>query len=228
MKSNGKVLGLMALMLSAAPLGAVTIAPPTGSAIIEDLDIVNDQYNSQTLLIYDNPPGQTVVNIFSEDAQGIQLYLYDTSIANLYQGERFGIRLTDSSSLYVDAAIGEIDSVYADGDSVATIYGGEIYYGFWLHDNATVYLHGGRPHIVSESVRIFADGNSRFHLYGTELATAYDDHGYWRVTGLFKDQTPFELRFVSDDLSSLVLHTIPEPASVLLMAAGWAFLRRKS
>lgn len=145
--------------------------------------------------------GNTVLNVYGNIAF---LDTYDTSTTNLY-------------------STGDISFLSTHDQSVANILGGG---NSWLIQNgqSTSYIHSG------SLSWLFVDEQSNANIYGSNFSY-FDGHlsGNWADGSSFifwaLEGSPDTPPNVTNILPThIILHTVPEPASMLLVGAGLAGL----
>ena len=159
-----------------------------------------------TVNIYDSldvPPVQTTVDMTGGDIS--YLNVYDTANFNCYDG--------DLSFLYVYE------------NAAATINNLNYIASIELHNNASLYMHGG---VSSVSIQIFDD--AELHVYGYDFEYDPSIIGTNSITGFWENGESLEilLRQPSDydPYTQVILHEIPEPTTFLLFGLGSFFLRK--
>jgi formylglycine-generating enzyme required for sulfatase activity len=126
---------------------------------------------------------------------------------------------------------GTVHWLRAYDNGTAVLKGGELHYAYTFSEG-DLYLHGG-------SIRsyLYASGTGSVHVYGTDLVLSHSggsyDDGY--IEGKWADGSSFSVSLCdydfnsrySDTSSRVVLHEVPEPASIVLLLAGISLLARR-
>ena len=152
---------------------------------------------------------------------------YDQSTV-IYNGGSLGtIECTNHSNLTVNGGVCRITaSEYATVNITDGIIN-EITTNIWQEANCQFYLTGG-----TFTGTVLLTSNSQMHIYG--YGFAYDPNGIINIKGLdqrvgtlsgvWQNSTPFEINFCyslgASSYSHVVLHEIPEPSTILLLAFG--------
>ena len=183
----------------------IAITAVTQGAILDiyaDDTIQNgDVYD--TVNTYDSldiPPVQTTVDMTGGEIS--YLNVYDTSVFNFNSGS-IGVLTTNNSG-------------------IAHLYSSDISTKY-LHDNSQIHIYNSS---LSSSVLIY--DNAELHIYGYDLIYDETASPNW-VTGQWENGQDFEIylrNIYSYDPDQVVLHEIPEPATLLLFSFGGLLLRR--
>ncbi|OXU16214.1 PEP-CTERM sorting domain-containing protein [Sedimentisphaera salicampi] len=151
--------------------------------------------------IYDNPPEQTVVNMTGGDI----------SFCNIF----------DSAQLNCSGC--EISFLDTYNNSVVSVNANAGLDLIDMYDSSTVFLHNGAENV--SNIRIYND--SLLHIYGYSLKI----EPLW-VEGYSVDDEWFTINFRNSftPKDHIILHEVPEPATVLLLvsASGVLYNRRRS
>jgi hypothetical protein len=126
---------------------------------------------------------------------------------------------------HLDVFGGEIGTLLGFwGTSTGNIYGGEINL-LWMDHNAVVNVYGGTFDIFALLTQ-----STAVYLHAFDV-TYHPDGGLygqpWFEGTYYLDQSPFSISFYDAECVPLVT-IVPEPATILLLAIGGLFLRRKS
>lgn len=116
---------------------------------------------------------------------------------------------------------------YTWSDSIANVYAGVL---GWIvaGQNSQIYLYGGD---IYDFLKV-ADGTPVFHVFGYDLAINSLDYSD-QLTGSWGDGSEINIGLYRDRWTGidtrdyLVLHEIPEPAALLLLAGGAALARKR-
>ena len=126
---------------------------------------------------------------------------------------------------HLDVFGGEIGTLLGFwGSSTGNIYDGQINW-LWMDDNAVVNVYGG-------AFDVFALHTQSISVYLLAFDVTYHPDGGlndlpWFEGTYYLDQSSFSITFEDAECVPLVT-IVPEPATVLLLAFGGLFLRRKS
>lgn len=117
---------------------------------------------------------------------------------------------------------GEVGVLAQRDSSTVSIIGGSVEL-FEVADSSTASLYRGNFDILHA-----LGPNAYFHIYGYDF-TLEKPSPDWRLTGLWADGTPFEMRLQRAEFygDHYVLHEVPEPATVVLLASGILLLRKR-
>ena len=127
---------------------------------------------------------------------------HDQAIVILYGGSTFG----DGVRAYDNSTITIFDGSFPED---VTSYGG------------TVNVHGG---VLGNGAIIQMGGT--LNIFGTELVATFDHYDdadldtTYRVKGKFADGINFAFGVTVNENSSMILHTVPEPSTALLILLG--------
>lgn len=118
----------------------------------------------------------------------------------------------------------ELQKVNCNDTSIANIYGG-IFGSLVLRDSSTMNLYGG---VINGGVNGIEEGTV-LNVFGTNFSE-YVDNGRVFLTGTWENDTDFEFYFyrMLEIPDNVMLHEIPEPASVLLLLSGILINRFKN
>lgn len=144
------------------------------------------------------------------------IYIYDNALVTMDGGQVFEINSLQAQDLSINA--GEVSSIYSKGSSVINVNNGNINF-IEANDSSIVNLRGGN--IGSIHTRL----SGIFHVWGYDLTITPDYH----LTGTWESQEDFDIYITRwpSTLPSIVLHEIPEPATLLLFFLGGVAIRCK-
>lgn len=106
-----------------------------------------------------------------------------------------------------------------DDDVIRCPYGNNIY----LNETSTMVMSGG---IVEGHISIAA--GAKMDVYGLTFQELPDGRGNVRLLGYWQNNKPLDLYFAANSFDRVVLHAIPEPATILLIGLGGLLIRRKT
>jgi hypothetical protein len=133
-----------------------------------------------------------------------------TSFLNLYNNSNF------------NASGGEILNHVVTFDYSSIVFsGGDSYISLTTNDYSTIYVYNG---LLSAVIAAFDSSAVNVYGYGftmTPVGNSYD------LTGYFQDGTSFSYYLRDSTYSRVMLHTVPEPASVAILLLGLLTLRAK-
>ncbi len=140
------------------------------------------------------------------------LSAYDKSIVNIYSGQITG----SNNRAYFERGVG------AFGHSTVNIIGGHIF-GAGAMDFSVLNIKGGDIGFLRTSP------NSKINVYGKQLSITNTggSFGFGKVTGVWSDDQSFDISIYDNTYNNIVLHEIPEPASVVLLLTGTLLVLRK-
>ncbi len=187
--------------------------------------------------LYDTPPDQTTVDMTGGSVHN--LWLYDSSIINITDGEIrtletfntstanisgvsiYGVSAWDYTTVNLSVT-GNVTSLYARVSGTINMMGGIAEY-LGAIDSSTINIYGG---LITESLGAWNDAVA--NIYGYDFN--YDPMGGSRdggqLTGFWLDSSAFVIDLYGTETYSHI-NLIPEPCSLLLLALGYLFLRRK-
>lgn len=208
----------------------------TTSSLIGDGDTYDRVY------IADSPPNRTWVTMTGGSVS--EVLPRDHSVFEMTGGVAIGILSRDSSNL--ELRDGQNAYVVTRGTSTASIYdgrfgsmfvqaaesstmsirGGEGVASLDAVQNATLNLWGGT---ALDSLLTIQDA-ARVYLFGYGFVfdtTVSEDKPYASLSGHWLDGSVFSFR-VTEPATYGQIHFVPEPGSLLVLAAGFSLLRRRS
>jgi len=222
----------------------------TSDAVITE----GDEY--ARVWVYDTPPERTTVSMFGGTAYTIftynastlnmfggmtHVFAYDESTINVGGGDIPTLCAHDSISVnvfggsvyglyaYDTGNVNVCENAYVDilrtrGYSVATVSGGTLDL-ISASQFGTVNLLGG---LVSDYLAAGDSGIINIYGYYLDKSATGGHHGFGFVSGQWPDRTTFNIDLSgSATYSRIILHEIPEPATVLLIGIGSIALRRR-
>lgn len=183
--------------------------------------------------------------------------VFDNGQVNSFSGTEAGLVLVRDNpappplvtTLYFQPGASSGDDLRAYGSSQLIILGGTIGDDLYGYDDARITMYSG---LISDDIR--ALGRSRIELWGgtvTDSVAARENatlvlHGYGfnyaygdiadlagTITGFLKDGTAFSSIFDRSVTGTIRLESVPEPATLTLVAlgglalAGWRLQRRR-
>ncbi|MCX5636063.1 MAG: PEP-CTERM sorting domain-containing protein [Planctomycetota bacterium] len=131
------------------------------------------------------------------------------------------IRMRNNATL--DILGGEIHELYVKDLNIIDMYAGLL--------GIVVSSPESKVHLWGGNIQTVVAGLDTVHIYGYDFVWTPEDFIPQRgtLTGFWADSTPFSiyLRDCPPSSGNVVLHTIPEPTSLLLLGLGVLFLRKK-
>ena len=201
-------------------------------ATIQDGDI----YDS--VRIYDTPPDHTTVDMTGGFVH--VLWSYDSSIINMTGGEILTLDAYNTSTANISG--GNVRSVFTRDHATTNLYDGGSVFSLGaarqsgvvnMTGGITEYLRAGESGIINlygGTVNIYLNAwdSAKVNIYG--YGFNYDPSaGNWnggQLTGFWLDDTPFIIDLAGSGTYSHI-NLVPEPCSLLLLALGCLFLKRK-
>ncbi len=157
-----------------------------------------------------------IVNVYDDDSDHAFLDISGGTISSL---STYDLSVADISD-------GSIGTIVAKNSSEVNVYGGNIYQALQSSDSAVINLFG----LTGDPTLTYL-GTGVINIYGYNfdfLASGTGPKDGW-LSGNWANGNPFEfyLRNLPEAFpnSQIVLHEIPEPATVLLFGLGSFFLR---
>jgi hypothetical protein len=92
-----------------------------------------------------------------------------------------------------------------------------------LNDTSTMIMSGG---VIEGHISIAA--GARMDLYGDTFQSLPDGRSNVHLLGYWQNDQPVNLYFVTNSFDRVILHEIPEPATLILFGFGGLLLRRGS
>jgi len=179
----------------------------TSDAVIQD----GDDY--QNVWVYDTPPDITTVDM-TGGVVGV-LQNYNQSITNMSGGAVAHLLSDEQSTINISGGVVGEALIFSSGGTF-NITGGVC---------GKVAVSYGELNISGGQITYFIDcGKGVVNVYGYGFEYDSPEHSP-NLTGFWADGTPFGLDFIAYD--RVVLHEIPEPATLLLLGLGSLALRRK-
>jgi hypothetical protein len=154
-----------------------------------------------------------------------QVTLHDSAIVNMIGGEVGYLFSYNSSHINVSDGLLSYFLV-ASNSSIVEMSGGNVGVAE-LSDSSVMYLSGGR---IDAYISIHSD--AVLNIYGKDfLYTPGGVYGYGWLSGHWADNSSFNILFrhLPESFppeSSVILHIIPEPATILLFSIGTLLLRK--
>lgn len=246
-----KILIILAVVLFA---GSGLYAVPVDKIFTSD-GIINEGDRYHNVFIYDTPPHRTTVSMFGGWVSLIQSYdssifsmfggtiealaynqstinvgggtihtllSYDFSNVNVFGGFAYSITAYDTTTVNVfDNA--NLFSLFAHDSGVVNMSGG-ITKGIGVAESGTVNLYGG----LITGISAGDSGTINLYGYGLSKFLTGGNYGFGFVSGQWQTGIQFYIDLGSPDTySHVMLHEIPEPATVLLIAIGGVYLRKR-
>jgi hypothetical protein len=161
-----------------------------------------------------------------------QLTARNTSTVNISGGFVFALVGLDESRINIIGSV-QGDILGLQGSANVNMSGGTFDI-FEAYNSATGILRGGT---ISDYVLAYGADDLLISVYGYNLAYNPDagSHGGGQVTGLWGDGAPFSIDLYAvynppyggtiDTWSHVVLHTIPEPSTLILLTFAVVFMR---
>ena len=160
-------------------------------------------------------------SLFSSDVYHT-VNVYNDSIVNIMKADISFLHLYDNSIINILDTTNSISIVGAYNNSIINFFGGEIDV-ITLTDNATVHMYGGGDNNMTNSYTL--DSLSKFHIYGSNFNYDYNTKF---LTGILYDGSDLNIFMRSGFHSNnIILHTIPEPTSILFLLPGIIFFEKK-
>jgi hypothetical protein len=162
--------------------------------------------------------------------------LFDSSLLEMNGGDTRLTRAFDSARIVQNG--GALEELHLYDDSTFVMHDGFVNFGLLaygksrtlkngggitfltqLFDEAVVTIRGGN---VSEDIYVYDD--ARLHLYGFGLEFEISEEGEHYVFGRLADGTRVQSFFPADHQTRIILHEVPEPATWVIFAVGFATL----
>ncbi|NIP55527.1 MAG: hypothetical protein GWN00_14400, partial [Aliifodinibius sp.] len=149
------------------------------------------------------------------------LNAFNSSTANISGGSIYGVIVWDYTTVKLSGT-GNVTTLHVYVSGTINMMGGTAEY-LGAIDSGTVNIYGG---LITESLGAWND--AVVNIYGYDFN--YDPMGGSRdggqLTGFWLDSTAFIIDLYGTDTYSHI-NLIPEPCSLLLLALGCLFLKRK-
>lgn len=205
MKSNSVIMMIFVILLLSPALKAENV-------IFYDDDIIQDGdiYPwPDPVHVYDTPPDTTTIQMTGGSIDTI--FMHDTSTLNVSDGYIAWVNGQDSSTIEIIG--GDISRLYANDSSIFNIHGGR--FG-WLDSAFDTLLTAN----ISGVFNIFG--------YGFTYTPAEVGEGSFLLKGFWRNGDPFRVGLTDRVYSNhVILHEVPEPCTLSLLALGGLLLRRK-
>jgi len=247
-----EILIILAVVLFA---GSGLYAVPVDKIFTSDGVIIEgDKY--ARVSIYDTPPHRTTVGMFGGSAYTIfaydssilnktggttEVYSYNKSTINVGGGTIYTLNSYDSSNINIFGGLTYHVSAY-DTTTVNVLDNANLFTLFAL-DSGVINMSGGRTSSIgaaeSSTVNLYgglvtddlsAGDSGIINVYGYNLAKfpTGGKLGDGFVLGEWENGVTFNFYFYgSNTYSHIILHEIPEPATILLIVIGSIVLRRR-
>jgi len=153
-------------------------------------------------------------------AQGTMIDFYQNGV--IQDGDIYD-RVTVWGDAIVVITGGQVSQIVQNDSSEVTVIDVNGVWWFELGDSSTANIYGGDYNILYAP-----SDNSSFHIYGYGFAVERPSD-LWRVTGFWPDGAPLEVLLRRADTygDHYVLHELPEPTSITLLASGILLQRRR-
>jgi hypothetical protein len=220
--------------------GVVLLAAWPAQGVLEDKIFTSsgqilpgEEWNS--VYVYND---DTVVDMLGGFVEG--LGTYDASTVNVTAGEINTLDATDFSTANVSG--GDVLSLWAFDSATARLSGTATCFNIGARgsfgvlnmsggsteylgtiESGTLNLYGG---VVTDSLGAWDTATINIFGYDLLLTSSGGSYGYGQVSGFWLDHTPFTINLNGEETYTHI-NLIPEPASLLLLGLGAAFLRRK-
>ncbi len=160
--------------------------------------------------------------IIQEGDEYNQVNIYNDAEVDMSGGTVVGIDTYNSSTLTLhDGSVGSW-GLYAYNSSIVNIYGWTNGIHIVAIDSSTVNLFQGN---TNGSMNPY--GSSTVHIYGTDFDFSVNISS-GTLTGKWADETDFSLFFRGETElpSQVILHEVPEPASITFLGLGFLGIRK--
>jgi len=206
---------------------AATVLPFSRAGIGQGIDITftedgviqeGDDYDD--VWVYDTPPQITTLDMTGGEVAVLKNY--DWSITNISGGLVAYALSYDNSTINISGGI--VHEATISGTGTINMTDGTC----WRLGvgNGVVNLYGGQ--ITINGIRGHL-GRVNIYGYGFEYDPYHAQYGGsdGMLTGFWADGTPFAIDFWEPAYDMVVLHEVPEPATLLLLGLGAVMLRRR-
>lgn len=120
----------------------------------------------------------------------------------------------------------EASRIHSNDTSIVDIYDGTIW-SIIIHESSTMNFYGGE---INRVLNIFEE--STLNVFGTNFLIVNgnnNDEPHASLSGTWENDNDFSFHFyrMSEIPDNVILHEIPEPASIILLGSGILLVKRK-